>query len=562
MPTHRVDDRNELGLNAITYAADAQLVGRMRLVLALSVLLAVMAEPSGLNTPHALTWLVFVGYLFHSTVICLQSQTNHPLMQSRLFHRLDVVWFSLIVTLTGGVNSFFFPFFFFSILVSSFRWGLEEGAKVTISSAILFMAGALLLETQPNIPQLLMRTVFLLAIGYLSVTWGESKLRLMRQLVLLRKVSQLSNPRFGVDHTIANLLEKTRFFYNASSCILVMHDKASNIYLARTAKENVSLQSIMPQSISPETGMLLTDQLCSHLIVYRRIAWSTFPWVFGKAMVFESGKRRWFKQKNNASENLASLLEARSFMSVPVKLNDQLGRFYVVSKKILFTKVDTLFFEQIASQTFPVIENIELLDNMVLDAAMQERRKISLDIHDATIQPYIGLKLGLDAIRLKATADNPVLPDIGKLTVMVESVIDDLRNYALAIKEKLTPNEPVLVKALQNQVNQIKRLYGVDIKISVDNTLSIGDRITAEVLQLVRESLSNICKHTLAKSGSISIEYDKGWLKLQVANEHTGLWLNDFMPRSITERAKALGGNVQVKPGLAGHTYVLVEIPV
>ena len=58
----RFDNKDELGLNAVTYAADAQLVSRMRLVLAVSVLLAVLAEPSGLSAAHVLTWLVFAGY--------------------------------------------------------------------------------------------------------------------------------------------------------------------------------------------------------------------------------------------------------------------------------------------------------------------------------------------------------------------------------------------------------------------------------------------------------------------------------------------------------------------
>ena len=278
--------------------------------------------------------------------------------------------------------------------------------------------------------------------------------------------------------------------------------------------------------------------------------------------MYETGQHRWFKQKGTASENLAGLLEARGFISAPVELRDQRGRLYVVSDKSLFSRADTLFLVQIAAQTFPVIENIELLDSMVFDAAMHERQKISLDIHDMTIQPYIGLKLGLNAIRHKAADDNPVTADIDKLTVMVESVIDDLRKYAGTFKDQSTLNGPVLMKALQDQANGIKRLYGIDITICMDSNLTVSDRLMAEVLQLVRESLSNICKHTMAQSGLVSIECVNGWLKLQVENENTSLWASDFMPRSISERAAGLGGSVQVTHGLGGNTSVLVEIPV
>ena len=562
MPAYRLDRKDELGFNAVTYAADARLISRMRLVLAISVLLVVLAEPSVLNDANVLTWLIFVGYLFHSTVIYIWSRINHPLIQGRLIHRLDVVWFSLIVAFTGGVQSALFPFFFFAILASSFRWGLEEGAKVTIASAILFTAGALLLGAQHNLPQLLMRTIFLLGIGYLGVTWGESKLRLMRQLVLLREVSQLSNPRFGVDHTIANLLEKTRLFYRATTCILVMHDKSSGAYFLRTAKEGIATQAIRAEAISEEAGAPLVAQSRRHLITYRSPLWPAIRFGTSEALVYDSGPGQWFRQEDNASENLAALLEARGFISAPVELKDQTGRLYVVSDKLVFSRADTLFLVQIAAQTFPVIENIEFLDKMVLDAAMQERQKISLDIHDRTIQPYIGLKLGLNAIRHKASADNPVTADIEQLTVMVEGVIDDLRKYAGTFRGNSTLNGPVLMRALQDQADHIKRMYGIDITICMDSHLTVSDRLTAEVLQLVTESLSNICKHTMAQSGLVSIECVNGWLKLQVENGNTSLWPTDFMPRSISERATSLGGSVEVTHGLEGNTSVLVEIPV
>lgn len=562
MPIYRLGSKDDLGPNADIYAADAQLINRMRLVLAVSVLLAVFVEPSGLSAAHGLTWLVFVGYMFHSVVVYICSQLGYRQVQGRSIQRLDVIWFSLIVVFTGGVDSFFFLFFFFAILASSFRWGLEEGAKVTIASALLFIAGALLLDAHQDVSRLLLRIIFLFTIGYLSVTWGESKLRSMRQLVLLRDVSQLSNPRFGVDHTIANLLEKTRLFYRANSCLLVMHDKSSGAHVMRTAKDGVPTQSIQPQALSSEAGAPLVAHSRRHLIAYGRPLWPALRFWFSEALAYENVQHRWLKQKGTACENLAGLLEARSFISAPVELRDQRGRLYVVSDKLVFSRADTLFLPEIAAQTFPVIENIEFLDRMVLDAASQERQKISLDIHDRTIQPYIGLKLGLNAIQHKATADNPVMADIDKLTVMVETVIDDLRKYAGTFKGKPAFNEPVLTKALQEQAHQIKQLYGIDITVCVDSELTVSDRLTGEVLQLVRESLSNICKHTMAQSGLVSIECVNGWLKLQVENENTSLWPADFMPKSISERALGLGGSVQVTHGLDGNTSVLVEIPV
>jgi signal transduction histidine kinase len=96
----------------------------------------------------------------------------------------------------------------------------------------------------------------------------------------------------------------------------------------------------------------------------------------------------------------------------------------------------------------------------------------------------------------------------------------------------------------------------------MEGELNVSDRLTAEVLQVVREGLSNICKHTDAQRGLVKLQCADGWLKIQIENEGIGTQSIDFMPRSITERASALGGTAQVKQGVGGGTAVLIEIPV
>ena len=53
--------------------------------------------------------------------------------------------------------------------------------------------------------------------------------------------------------------------------------------------------------------------------------------------------------------------------------------------------------------------------------------------------------------------------------------------------------------------------------MSADPDLRINDRMKAEVLQIVREGLSNICRHTQAQQGQLqhardySLYYDRLW---------------------------------------------------
>ena len=187
-------------------AADAEMVGRIRLLLAISALLTWFIDPFGLDI-SALAPAVLAGYCVHSFIIWLASECGLPFALGRRMHWLDVTWFFVIVAFTGGVNSFLFLFFFFSILVSSLRWGFDEGARVTLASVILYSSSALIVSGEFALPRLLLRAMFLLALGYLIAQLGENQLQLKRRLALLRGLSQLSNPRFGVDRTITAMLE-------------------------------------------------------------------------------------------------------------------------------------------------------------------------------------------------------------------------------------------------------------------------------------------------------------------------------------------------------------------
>lgn len=542
-------------------STDAQMIGRMRLVLAASVLLAIFIDPSGLSGVQKFAWLIFAGYGLHSVILYIVAQFNNPFSQSTLVHWLDVCWFALFVLFTGGTNSFFFLFFFFAILTSSFRWGFEEGARVTVASAGLFVLCALLAEPEPDIPRLLLRTTFLLALGYMSAHWGESKVNLKRRLELLREVSRLSNPRFGVDHTITNVLKKTQVFFRSSSCILVMRDKEAATYSLRTIKQGNGTQSICAERIDAAAASPLMDLSQDHIVAYSRPRWfgNVTP---GAALAYDIAGDRWVKHDWLPAQSLAELLEARSFISVPLDLRREEGRIYVVSQEHGFSKADALFLSQISAQAFPVIENIDLLDRMASEAAAQERGKLALDLHDTAIQPYIGLKLGLSAVRNKASADNPLIEDLDKLMGRAAQVISDLRRYAGTFKSGSGQTEPVFLVVLRQQAAQVREFYGIDIAVSMEGELNVNDRLAAEILQVVREGLSNICKHTIAQRGFVRLQCSNGWLKVQIENEGIGKQAIDFRPGSITERAIALGGKTYVKLGLSGGAAVHIEIPV
>jgi signal transduction histidine kinase len=78
---------------------------------------------------------------------------------------------------------------------------------------------------------------------------------------------------------------------------------------------------------------------------------------------------------------------------------------------------------------------------------------------------------------------------------------------------------------------------------------------------MVAEGLANVRRHTSAGRSEVRIEVAGDRLRLTVTNDEAGPGAPDFHPRSLGERAAALGGTVRVEHPEPGTTAVCVDIP-
>ncbi|MFC6518980.1 hypothetical protein ACFQAT_03500 [Undibacterium arcticum] len=93
-------------------AADASMVGRMRLVLSIAAVLTIFIDPEGVDDVTGLTQLVFCGYTLHSIVLYVLSQLDQPFLHSKMIHWLDVGWYALIVFFYRWQQQLFLPLLF------------------------------------------------------------------------------------------------------------------------------------------------------------------------------------------------------------------------------------------------------------------------------------------------------------------------------------------------------------------------------------------------------------------------------------------------------------------
>ena len=262
------------------------------------------------------------------------------------------------------------------------------------------------------------------------------------------------------------------------------------------------------------------------------------------------------------SSTFISALDGKSCFSVPVYYRAQpVGRLYIVSGARRIDYADIEFVLQVMEQVTRVLENIRLVDSLASDAAGQERRKIAQDIHDSVIQPYIGLQFGLAAVKQKLESGADVLNEVKELLALTNGEIADLRNYVGGLRRGESPRD-IFVPAVRRFASKFSEATGLNVEVKASDDLPIYDRLAAELFQMIEEGLSNVRRHSTSSYAKVEIGVKDGYLEMQLKNQRLRRErAASFSPRSIRDRASALGGQTVVYTDENNDTVVCVRIP-
>jgi signal transduction histidine kinase len=222
---------------------------------------------------------------------------------------------------------------------------------------------------------------------------------------------------------------------------------------------------------------------------------------------------------------------------------------------------DLDFLAQWAAALGTLEDKARLSDELIVRATEDERRNLSRDLHDTTIQPYIGLRLAVQALLHDASGDESLSRRIREVLEMADSTIDDLRRYTLDLYAGRSASSGELLGSIERHAQQIERVYGLQVQVSASGLDGI-DTDTANAAQRIAiEALNNVLRHTLSRRAWVILTRSAGQLVIDVSNEAAGAPPAQFMPWSIHERALQLGGSVRVHVAADARTHVTVVLP-
>jgi signal transduction histidine kinase len=546
------------------------------LFLSSCALLAVTLDPPQADRFLNLIYLSLITYTLYSASVYGLARRLEVFSRrlNMTFVWFDVVLYSFLISLSSGTSSIFFFFYLFSILVACSRLSARVGVTVMLASTAAFVSVAL--STSPHGVEwnrVVVRSGGLFALGYVLTYWASAEQALRRKLDLLRDVSLTSNPRFGVNRTASHVMRCVLEFFKADICVLLEHVGEADEYALRSATAKDPDGGAEPAAPPEQIRNLLQSVTRSGVVLYTTKGWNRAPVYKGWDAVNQSVVTS--MEPANASP-VMEWLDSESFMAVPLRHHEWIrGYIFVGSmRRGAFRVEDAKFLLQLADQVTPVLEHIRLVDRMASGAAEEERRRIARSVHDRIIQPYIGLHMGLRGLRqivrsalqsegtTTEARSQHAISSLDYLVDMAREGVEELREYVYDLR-KAGDQGDILLNSLLRYAAKFEAVTG--IRVSVVSRLDggkINDRLAGEIFQMAAEALSNVQRHTTATAVHLTVERSgSGGVMVRIANKASqGAPQQEFVPKSISERAESLGGVTQVRQS-PGNTVVNIEIP-
>jgi len=195
-------------------------------------------------------------------------------------------------------------------------------------------------------------------------------------------------------------------------------------------------------------------------------------------------------------------------------------------------------------------------------ARESERQRIAADFHDGPLQSFISFQMRLEIIRKLLVRDQAAATEeLIQLQELCKSQVNELRSFVRSMRP--VDVEGSLNATLRRVVEQFQKDSGIPASfVSAEFLEPAEPEVSLELLQIVREALYNVQKHSAATRVAVTIAKSDRALEIGIEDNGAGfpfsgkytldeLELLRLGPMSIKRRVRTLGGDLLLdsKPG-------------
>jgi NarL family two-component system sensor histidine kinase LiaS len=206
----------------------------------------------------------------------------------------------------------------------------------------------------------------------------------------------------------------------------------------------------------------------------------------------------------------------------------------------------------------------DLFDKRQEIAVLEERNRLARDLHDSVKQQAFAASAQLGAVSALFERD----AETAKAHLAeAERLVDEVRRELTDLIHQLRPvalTDGGLADALREYAAEWMQLSSMEIAVQVQGERPLPLDVERSLFRIAQEALSNVARHSEARSAELSLVYDADAVTLTISDDgrgfDTGSPQSGLGLRSMRERAEALGGTLIVESTLEQGTRVLVRL--
>ena len=244
-----------------------------------------------------------------------------------------------------------------------------------------------------------------------------------------------------------------------------------------------------------------------------------------------------------------------------------------LSQQSLNTPWELRLLDAIAERVALAVENAHLHQRVQDAAVIQERERISREMHDGLGQVLGYVNAKTLAVK-KLVTDSRVSEAYQELSDMEEIARDlyaDVREGILGLRTS-SHGYGGLVAELRQYIERYGELSGVEASLNVagaSERFGLAPSVEIQLMRILQEALTNVRKHSNASAVSVNFQPNGSHLEVEVTDNGRGIDPEGpraagrprFGLQTMRERAESVGGSFDLSSAPGGGVTVVVSVP-
>jgi PAS domain S-box-containing protein len=204
-----------------------------------------------------------------------------------------------------------------------------------------------------------------------------------------------------------------------------------------------------------------------------------------------------------------------------------------------------------------------------LRAAVEERERISEDLHDGILQSLFAVGLTLEATKSMMSPRNRKAsgPPLDQAIDQLNRVMHEIRNFIAGLGSDLLQGKD-LTTALQHMLKSLTQNQALRVRLAVEDRAAqaVSAKQALHLFLVIQEAVSNCIRHGQAPEASVSLKMLKQGVRLSIRDNGRG-----FNPKAakgtghgltnMAARALKIGGRFTVLSKVNEGTRIVLDLP-